>query len=148
MNRYEEFVRSITALNRCITRIENDAMKQFDLHGADELVLMELKYHPEGLSSSELCRICESDKGAMSRTLARLLGKGIIEQEKADGKKYGIPMRLTDKGIAVTDEMEKIIRKIVEASSADMDEESRHHFYQALKEITANMKKLIREEKA
>lgn len=142
-SRYEIFVRNITALNRLITRISNEEMKQFRLHGTDALVLMELQAHESGLTSTELGNLCEADKGALSRQMDHLLNEKVVRIRLNEGKRYNAKFFLTAKGKRITEKMEAIIENIVKKSSAKMDRKRRRDFYDSMEEISENMKKVI-----
>ena len=83
------------------------------------------------------------DKAATSRTLSELVEKGYVYYPDAEGsKKYRASVMLTEKGVAVTEQIDKIICDVVEEIGSDLSEEERENMYHALNVISGNLDRM------
>ena len=103
-SRYSKFTSLITNINKSINRIKNEEMQQFGLRSTHVSCLFYLNKNNEGLTASELCMLCEEDKGAISRTLDFLEEEGYITYNlDQDKRKYRAKVFLTKKGQDVSE---------------------------------------------
>ena len=141
--RFEQFTSYISQIYRCIQRIKSQEMTEFGLKGAHVMCLYNLGRNPQGLTAAELACICAEDKAAISRTIAELERKGFVKYlETSDRRKYRAKLALTDGGIAVTTQFNRIILHAVEQGGSGLTEEERRSFYKALGTIAENLKRL------
>lgn len=138
--RFETFTKSITAIYRLIQKIKNTETTEFGLKGMHVMCLYFLGKHEEGLTSTELCRICDEDKAAISRTVLTLKEKGLVgNAEKGQGKKYRNAIYLTESGRAVSERIAEKVENALNAGSAGLSEEERVKFYDSLLLIAKNL---------
>ena len=76
--RFEDFVGIIGALNKEIQRIKNAEARRLGFRGADVMCLYYLVKYPDGITASELARLADVSRAAMSRTVARLAEDGLV----------------------------------------------------------------------
>ena len=97
-NRFSKFTVLISNINRYINRIKSEEMLSFGLRSVHVSCLFYLFKNENGLTASELCSMCEEDKGAISRSLEFLEENNYIICEQSDKKKYRAKLYLTDRG--------------------------------------------------
>lgn len=62
-DRFETFATTIATINRYVQKIKSMEMKTLGLKGTHVMCLYSLGKHPEGLTATQLCRLCGEDKG-------------------------------------------------------------------------------------
>ena len=94
--RFEDFVGIISALGRRIQRIKTAEARRLGFRGSDVMCLYYLVKNPEGLTASELARLVDVSRAAMSRTVSHLEEDGLVEvgAEEGDAAKTGPPFAL------------------------------------------------------
>lgn len=141
-NRYEQFSFTVSALNRSISRIEAEEMSKYGLKGIYAQYLSPLSRHPNGLTAARLCEICAKDKAAVSRAIAEMEQKGLIERETRGESGYRAKLILTEKGKAAAEYVRKRAQTIVEQAGQDLTEENRKIFYESLAKIAEQLRKI------
>ena len=138
LQRFELFVSGITVCYKYIQRIKAMEMTELGLKGTHVMCLFFLYRHEDGLTATELCRMCTEDKAAISRTLSTLREKGCIQSE---GNAYRAKWTLTEQGRAVTDRVCKLVDQWVGSGGEGLTEDDREVFYKVLEHISANLRK-------
>lgn len=138
--RFEVFTATIAQIYRCIQKIKHMEMKELGLKGGHVTCLFYLGRHPEGLTASELCALCDEDKAAVSRTVADLEARGLVVcDQPAEGRRYRARLSLTEQGSAAASQVDGLIRQAVEQGGHGLTEGQRAAFYAALAKIAANL---------
>ena len=137
-NRYELFTGLITKINRLIKRIKTDAMAEFELKVPHTSCLFYL-YTDGSLNATQLCERCESDKGAMSRTLDFLEKEGYITFDKCGARKYKNPVKLTEKGVLVGEKLSEKIDNVLMRAGEGLADDDRVKLYAGLALISDNL---------
>ena len=140
IERFQSFVTGITICYKYIQRIKNAEMTEFGLKGTHVMCIFFLHHSPEGLTAAELCQLCAEDKAAISRTLAALLEKGYIQSEE---KKYRAKITLTEKGLQLAKQVDKVIEQWVGFGGDGLEEAERENFYHTLELISDNLKEKL-----
>ena len=138
LQRFEAFVSGITMCYKYIQRIKSMEMTELGLKGAHVMCLFFMFRHEKGLTATELCRLCNEDKAAVSRTLATLREKELIQSE---GNAYRARWMLTEQGRAVTDRVCSLVDQWVGFGGEGLREEEREVFYKVLEHISDNLRK-------
>ncbi len=138
LQRFETFVSGITMCYKSIQRIKSTEMTELGLKGAHVMCLFFLYRYEEGLTAAELCRLCNEDKAAISRTLAALRDQGCIQSE---GTAYRVRWTLTEQGRAITTRVCALVDQWVGFGGEGLTEEERDIFYKALGHISDNLRK-------
>ena len=76
--RYRNFTGLILNISRCIQKIKNCEVAELGLKGKQVQCLFFLHKLDNGASLTELCDLCDEDKGAMSRTVKELMEKKLV----------------------------------------------------------------------
>lgn len=139
-NRFSKFTVLISNINRYINRIKSEEMLSFGLRSVHVSCLFYLFKNENGLTASELCSMCEEDKGAISRSLEFLEENNYIICEQSDKKKYRAKLYLTDRGKEIGARILEISDNAVEIGSRGLSDEERANMYKALEIIAYNLK--------
>ena len=73
IERFERFALSISSLYRYMQKIERMEMEKYNLKGPHAQSLITMLRYPEGVTSAQLCELCDKDKASVSRTVAELV---------------------------------------------------------------------------
>ena len=142
ISRYSKFTTLISNINRAINHIKAEEMQQFGLKSFHVSCLYYIYKFNDGLTASELCSLCEEDKGAISRSIDLLINNGFIMYENDDNnKKYRAKLFLTDKGKEVAERVNKITENAVEIGSKGLTDKEREIMYKCLDIISNNLNK-------
>lgn len=145
MDRFEKFTSSILKLNRFVQKIKAFEMKEYNLKGTSIMCLYYLNIH-NGLTSSELVKLCEEDKAAISRAIATLYEKGyILYIDNEIKKKYNTKIYLSNEGKIVADNVHKKVNRVLEKGGNGLTDEQRNCFYDSLSIIMNNLEEYTNE---
>ena len=144
-NRYELLSGAISCMYHDIQKIERVEMARYGLKGPHAQCLLAMKKHPEGITASRLCEICEKDKAAVSRTLAELEEVGMIYRENRNGSRYRSALMLTEQGEIAAEAVVEKARMAVELAGIGFGDAEREVFYRVLAIIAGNLHKLCKE---
>ena len=114
-------------------------MLALGLKGKQVQCLFALYNLPDGASLTELCTLCDSDKGAMSRTIKELTAKGLVYVDEKSTQKYRNPIKLTAHGQAAGKVVCDKISSILATVSAEITPAERETLYQTLTQIADNL---------
>ncbi len=142
VQRFETFVSGITMCYKYIQRIKSTEMVELGLKGAHAMCLFFLYEEPSGLTAAELCRLCNEDKAAISRTMATLREQQYIQSE---GNAYRAKWCLTERGKAITERVRELAGQWVGFGGEGLSEHEREVFYKVLEHISGNLKKTYAE---
>jgi len=145
IQRFEEFVSLISNIHKDIQKIKQDRMKQFGLSGNHVMCLFYLAKYEEGLTAANLCQLMSVNKAAVSRTLAELIEKEYaIYADQEEGKKYRAIVKLTEKGLSVTEQIDGIICEVVNEIGKDLEDKERNIMYRSLEIVSKNLDSLAK----
>ena len=143
MSSFEKFTVVISGISRYVQKIQRREMVKRGYKGAFAQYLTVLKRCEEGLTSTELCDICDKDKAAVSRIIAEMEEKGLIEREKKNVRTYRSKIVLTEKGKEVAEYVEERSRAAVAVvSEGVMDDSQRETIYATLDLLYKNLQKI------
>lgn len=145
INRFEQFSTAVSCIYRCIQKIERIEMARFGLKGPHVQCLLAMKNYPDGITSSQLCTLCEKDKAAISRTVAELEREGLILRGCAGGNRYRARLTLTEAGSHIACHVDDRVRIAVEKAGEGLDDEARKIFYAVLGLIAGNLQTICTE---
>ena len=133
--RFEDFVGLIDALHKEIQRIKASEAERLGFKGADVMCLYYLTKNHEGLTGSELARLVDVSRAAMSRTIARLEADGLVETAAGgEETRYRVPVRL-----------EGIIQDVLEETGRVLDVRQRAQMYESLNVILSRLRQIARD---
>ena len=139
LDRSEVLSAAISSMYHDIQKIERVEMAKFGLKGPHAQCMLALYRYTDGLTSTELCEICDKDKAAISRTVAELQDRGMIVREECDGKRYRMKLTLTEQGAAAAEAVSRRALLAVEMAGEGLQDEQRQVFYQVLNLISRNL---------
>ena len=142
VNRYQHFAASITCINRCLQRIERSVMQEYGLKGPHAQCLVVMSRHSGNITVSQLSKICDKDKGGISRALSELEEKGLIQRITDGGSYYRAKLQLTETGKKCAHQVNAAAKHAVEQAGAGLTDEDRHIFYSALDLIAGNLQNM------
>ena len=145
-SRFEQFTIVISGINRYIQKLERNEMIKRGYKGAFAQYLAVLKRFEDGLTSTELCEVCDKDKAAVSRIVAEMEEKGLVSREHKNIRTYRSKIVLTEKGRNTADYVAERAKAAISAvSDGVMDENQREVFYSTLDVLYKNLQKVSRE---
>lgn len=146
--RFEDFVGLIEALHKEIQRIKAAEAERLGFKGADVMCLYYLVRNPEGLTASELARLSDVSRAAMSRTVSRLEEGGLVEvgdsASAADAARYRAPVRLTERGLEVAQPINEVVREVLVETGKALPEPRRTEMYDSLNVVLDRLRGLAR----
>ena len=145
ISRFEHFNASIYGIYRDILKIERAAMVKHGLKGSYALYLTAIARHPDGLTATQLCEICDKDKAAVSRVITELEQKGLVARIRHNETSYRARLSLTDKGQAIAREVAELAQVAVNKATVGMSEENRSIMYECLGLIATNLRTICKE---
>ena len=140
--RYQTFTGLILHISRCIQKIKNAEMAVLGLKGKQVQCLFSLAHLTDGASLTELCELCDEDKGAMSRTIKELVAKDLVYLAEKESQKYRNPIKLTANGQAAAKVVVDKINAMVDLGGNGISAAERDTFYQTLTLIGNNLTKI------
>ena len=140
IDRFQRFTFALFTLHHSWNRLATDAMKRHGLKGAYALYLVTIADEDEAMTAARLAELCQRDKADVSRAIAVFQEKGILE--KHGSNRYRMPLRLTEEGRKLVDEIRGQVVDVLESAGAGLSEEMRENMYQSLSLIAENMKKI------
>ena len=145
ISKYEIFSTVVSSLYHDIQKIERMEMAKYGLKGPHAQCLVILDRYPEGITASRLCEVCDKDKAAISRTIAELEERGLVERKTKNGNAYRASLVLTEAGLYAANQISYLAATAAEKAGADLTEEQREQFYGALSMIANNLSRLYKE---
>ena len=145
ISRYEQFSTAIARIYHAIQRIERVEMEKFGLKGPYVQCMLAMRQNPEGLTSGQLCSMCEKDKAAISRTLSELEQEGMVDRDVSGGNRFRAVLRLTQRGLDAANQVFDRVRLAVEKAGEGLSDAQRSVFYQVLSLISENLKTICTE---
>ena len=140
MDRFERFTLAIFTITRYWNRIATEEMQKHGLKGAYALYLVVLADADESITASRLTEITGRDKADISRAIAELQKRGIVEPYAEN--RYRAPLRLTAEGVTLAADVRHKADIALQAAGQGLSEELRLNMYQALDIIAGNMKEI------
>lgn len=145
ITKFEQFTAAVSSIYRCIQKIERVEMAKFGLKGPHVQCLLAMYSHPEGITSSGLCHMCDKDKAAISRTVAELEQAGLVERTMKDGSRYRALLKLTERGETASEYVVERVKLAVEIAGEGMSDKQRAVVYQALDRIANQLQAICAE---
>ena len=143
IERFEAFTISVTKAYKYIQKIKLAEAENIGLKANHIMYMYHLGKNPEGLTSTELSKLCVEDKAAVSRTVMDLTKKGFIKPiETNSTRKYRTKLILTEEGKNINNKINEAIGIAVSKASKDLNESERENFYRVLFNITDNLENI------
>ncbi|NLZ75527.1 MAG: hypothetical protein GX914_03395 [Erysipelotrichia bacterium] len=137
-DRFANFTAMTNRINRNVYRIKFKALEGFDI----KTVHVPCLYHllrKDGLTATELCKLCEEDKAIMSRTLDYLEKKEYVFVESKKTKRYNCPYYLTEKGRKLAEMLNYKIETVLDEVNEHIPDEELAKFYSYLSTLDESL---------
>ncbi len=145
IGRFEIFTLALSEMLTSWNKIATDELKPFSLKGGYVVYLVALYKYSDGLTSANLCELCNKDKADVSRAVCEMEKKGIVERKNVTVNGYRAKITLTEKGKEITHALRERVKLAVEKGGEGLSDEQREKFYEALGVISENLKKISKE---
>jgi len=142
VDRFEQFAGYISGIFRQIQKLEREELEKCGLKGAFAQYLIVMTHYPEGITAAQLCEVCDRDKAAVSRVVAELAEKGMVERAGEKGTLYRAPLILTEAGKKAAAFVAKRATVAVRKATEGLGEENRKIMYDALGLIFSNLERI------
>lgn len=143
-NRYDKFTSLILNISRSIIKIRGMEMAAFGLKGNQVQLMYHLYRNKEGKSLNELCALCFEDKGALSRAISDLEGRGLVTSIPSE-MKYKRPYILTEEGRELGQKIEAQTSLMVDKGANGILPEERDAFYKKLELVDNNLAQVCKQ---
>ena len=146
LERFAKFSFSIAEIDRCWHKLAAEEMAKYDLNSPHAVYLNTLyDAGNEGITAAQLGELCGKNKADVSRMVAILEKKGLVQKIAVGRNMYRAKLLLTEEGKRAAEQVRKRAAVAVELAGNGLSPEERETFYKALELITTNLQKLSRE---
>ena len=136
IERFELFSLMISQISSHWHKIASTEMEKYGLKGIHSIYLTTMLRFPQGITAAIFCEYCCRDKAEVSRTVAIMEEKGLLQKQ---GSAYRSALILTSAGIRAAEHVRNRAALAVELAGADLSDAQRSVFYSALASITENL---------
>ena len=143
LDRFERFTQGIGLAYKNISKMKANYMSAYDLKGSHVMCIFFLGRNPDGLKATQLCELCQEDKGAVSKTLNSLKKRGLVESNVGRLKKYRAVYTITEAGMEVYKNVVIGIEDTVKKCDEGVTDGELQTFYTVLAKITDNLGKIL-----
>ena len=146
LNRFAKFSFSISEIDRCWHKLAAEEMAKYGLNSPHAVYLNTLyDADPEGITAAQLGELCGKNKADVSRMVAILEQKGLVQKLAIGKNMYRARLVLTEEGRKAAEHVRKRAAIAVELAGSGLSDSEREIFYKALELITENLQKLGKE---
>lgn len=142
VDRYEQFSGLISGVYRQVQKLEREEMEKYGFKGAFAQYLLAMNHHPSGMTAAQLCEACDKDKAAVSRVLAEMEEKGLVQKTGEKAHPYRAALTLTAEGRDAAAFVAKRATVAVLKAGEGLSDADRKIFYAALELINTNLQKI------
>ena len=103
-------------IERVLNDIKSELMAKYGLRHTHLIGMVRIDQSEDGLTPTEISKICDFDKAFVSRITSELIQKNIIKinDKFNDGRKYKQKFILDTAGVVIMDEINEIMKKVSE----------------------------------
>lgn len=145
INRFERFSFAISEIRRCWHKLAAEELAKFEMNSPHAVYLNTLYQYEEGITAARLAELCCKNKADVSRMVAIMEEKGIVEKEATGGNMYRALIKLTEKGKIAAKHVRERAALAVELAGTGLSNGEREIFYHALELITTNLQTLSKD---
>ena len=146
LNRFAKFSFSISEIDRCWHKLAVEEMSKYGLNSPHAVYLNTMyDANPEGITAAQQGELCGKNKADVSRMIAILEKKGLVQKVAVGNNMYRAKLILTEEGRRAAEHVRKRAALAVELAGSGLSNEERETFYRALDLITENLQKLSKE---
>ena len=146
LNRFAKFSLSISEIDRCWHKLAAEEMAKYELNSPHAVYLNALYTAGEkGITAAQLAELCNKNKADVSRMIAILEKKGLVQRVAVGSNMYRAKLVLTPEGKQAADHVRERAAVAVELAGSGLSNEDRETFYKVLELITVNLQKLCKD---
>ncbi len=145
LHRFERFSLSISEIRRCWHKLAAEELAPYGLSSPHAVYLNALYQNENGITAARLGELCCKNKADVSRMVAIMEQRGLVQRESNGKNMYRALLKLTDTGKEAAVHVRERAAYAVEMAGAGLSDEQREIFYNALELITANLQTLSRD---
>ena len=146
LERFAKFSFSIAEIDRCWHKLAAEEMVKYGLNSPHAVYLNTLyEVGLEGITAAQLGELSGKNKADVSRMVAILAKKGLVQKVAVGRNMYRAKLILTEEGKRAAEQVRERAAVVVELAGSGLSQEERETFYKALGLITTNLQKLSRE---
>ena len=135
---FETFNFLISNTVKNMEKLKTKGMGDYGLSATHTLCIRHMYDSPDGLTRTELSRLCSVDRAQITRIIGELLAKGYVE-EIGSGSNYRKKCVLTDKGRDIARDIDERLDRVIQFVSGSIPRDRLEIFYQTLSEICNNL---------
>jgi len=139
LQRFFSFFKMISGISNHIQKISSAEMKKHGLKGSFVQYLTVLDRFENGVTATQLCKVCDRDKAAVSRALCEMEKQGLVKRLVQDRKMYRIRLTLTEKGKKAALFVRETASRAMRLAGEGLSVEKREVLYEALQLISDNL---------
>lgn len=141
MERFTAFTVHLSNIERSLHKIKSKKMAEYGLRATHLMCMIHIYRTEDGLTPTEISRTCAIDKAFVSRITYDLTERDLItfNERFSDGRKYKQKYILTDKGVAIIEEIKLLVDKVIGNIYDCVSVEELKCFYKVLDAINANI---------
>ena len=143
LDRFETFTGSVLELNRLLQKLKEIEMKPLGLRANHVMCLYHLGKAPEGLTVTELTRVCREDKAAVSRAAAQLTARGLVSSRAQGVRSYRAKLTLTPAGQEVAQQLRRRVDSAVAGGGEGLTRQQRETLYAAMNIVIDNLSRYL-----
>ena len=146
LNRFAKFSLSISEIDRCWHKLAAEEMAKYDLNSPHAVYLNTLyDAGEEGVTAAQLAELCRKNKADVSRMIAILEKKQLVQKMAVGENLYRAKLVLTQEGKKAAEHVRRRAATAVELAGSGLTAQERETFYKALEQITENLQKLSKD---
>lgn len=146
LNRFAKFSLSIAEIDRCWHKLAAEEMAKYELNSPHAVYLNTLyDIGEDGITAVQLGELCGKNKADVSRMIAILEKKGLVQKIAVGNNLYRAKLVLTDEGKRAAEHVRERAAVAVELAGSGLTSQERETFYKALEMITVNLQRLSKE---
>lgn len=139
---FQKLTMSIYNVWHVVRRVEREEVERLNMKHGLAHVLLVIDRHPEGLTATQLCTLCDKDKAAISRIVADLVESGLVIRNANRGNHYRAKLTLTEQGKAVAKQVEVTAYWAVEKAVEGLDSQQTEQLLRIFDRIALNLEKI------
>ena len=146
LNRFAKFSFSIAEIDRCWHKLAAEEMAKYNLNSPHAVYLNALYNAGDaGITAAQLGELCGKNKADVSRMVAILEARGLVQKVAVGRNMYRAKLLLTAEGKQAAEQVRQRAARAVELAGSGLTPEERETFYRALELITVNLQALSRD---
>ena len=146
LNRFAKFSLSISEIDRCWHKLAAEEMAKYDLNSPHAVYLNTLyDAGEEGITAAQLAELCRKNKADVSRMVAILEKKQLVQKVAVGENLYRAKLVLTQEGKQAAEHVRQRAALAVELAGSGMSDGDREIFYRCLEGIATNLQTLSKE---